>query len=544
MMVQSPLELYTTVLGLKYYDLIWQVCTEFGIAYIPFLILILDGFTKPFESAYGNGADTSFRRVTIGFIITSLVCYFAVAPAFDLDVKEISYQPVCSANATPSTPGNSGTTYDNMFQGLMVDTVEVPALLGLVMDAASGITYAVSMSVPCNENINDLMDAVVLTRFTAPLQSAIQLFDQQCYLPAKSMFTSRQPDPSTYQDVMQEYGGESDLNWMGSHVLQLLYYPTIQAEQPISPFPYNDFPSAIVDYNVQQGLQGDPQFGYPNCEQWWTDTQFGLEQAIVAQVNSTQPQNPYLSELPISDQIKAWLVQVGAPMQDDGTADDIIARGALYDADGMQDNHLDADSGFIGSIYNIGITIGQLKDNIFQQHSDEAKAEDLLPIIQALLIFLILMFYPLVMIAGNYQPKVMMSLFFLMFSLIFTSAIWQGLTDIKNMIDDSISYINFNDPEQKPIFNNFFTTLFFTVPLLFNSLMAGVGYALGGAVNSFATGANNGYTPTAGKGSGGGGGAQAAGNAMKNFMNNSGSDAAGESASAAEEVAEVAVVAV
>lgn len=36
MMVQSPLELYTTFLGFKYYDLIWTVCARFGIVYLPF----------------------------------------------------------------------------------------------------------------------------------------------------------------------------------------------------------------------------------------------------------------------------------------------------------------------------------------------------------------------------------------------------------------------------------------------------------------------------------------------------------------------------
>jgi len=82
MMVQSPLELYTTFLGFKYYDLIWTVCSRFGIAYLPFLMLMVNSLTKPFETAIGNGADISFRRTFIEFILMTLVCYLAVAPAY------------------------------------------------------------------------------------------------------------------------------------------------------------------------------------------------------------------------------------------------------------------------------------------------------------------------------------------------------------------------------------------------------------------------------------------------------------------------------
>lgn len=532
MMVQSPLELYTTFLGFKYYDLIWKVCTRFGIAYLPFLMLMINSLTKPFETAIGNGADISFRRTFIEFILMTLVCYLAVAPAFHLDVKEIKYQPICEAGSKVSTPGNSGTTYDDMFQGMLVDSVKVPVILGLALDVSSGTTYSITKSMPCTQNINQLMHAVVMTRFSQRLQNQIRQFNNQCYLPAKAMFNSRNPDPSSYKDVMKEYGGTSDLSWMGSHVLSLLYYPNMRASQPVSPFPYDMFPSPLVDHNVKAGLQQKPTFGYPTCKEWWSDPQYGLEKDIVKEVNNNVPKNSHLSELPLTDRIVSWLHEIHAPFTDSETADDIVARGALYDANAMKDTHINTGGGVLSHVANIGVTIDQLKDNLFKEPMDQAKAQDLLPIVQAILIFLILMFYPFIMIAGNYNLKVLTGILFLLFSLIFTTAIWHALTTLQDSVNNSLSYVNFHNPEEKPVFNNFFTTLYYVVPLFFNSLIAGAGVALGDRLNQTAKGistTSNSSSSSGGPGGGSGGGSGAA-------------EEASEAGEAAAETAEVAAL--
>lgn len=529
MMVQSPLELYTTFLGFKYYDLIWEVCSRFGIVYLPFLMLMINSLTKPFETAIGNGADISFRRTFIEFILMTLVCYLAVAPAFHLDVKEIQYQPICEAGSEVSTPGNSGTTYDDMFQGMVVDSVKLPVLLGLALDVSSGITYAVTKSMPCTQNINQLMHSVVMTRFSQPLQNQIQEFNNQCYLRAKAMFNTRNPDPSTYQDVMKQHGGNADLAWMGSHVLSLLYYQNMRASQPVASFPYAMYPSPLVDHNVKAGLQEQPIYGYPTCKQWWGDPQYGLKHAIVKEVNNTVPKNPHLSELPLTDRILSWLHEIHAPFTTSDTADDIVARGALYDSNSMQQAQIDTGGGVISHIANVAITLGQLKDNLWKEHMDQAKAQDLLPIIQAILIFLILMFYPFIMIAGNYNLKVLTGLIFLLFSLIFTTAIWHALTTLQDMVNNSMSYVNFQNPEEKPVFNNSFTAFYYVVPLFFNSLIAGTGVLLGDKLSQI----SGKISFTSGGGSSGGG-------SSGGGSSGGGSSSSGEAAEAGEGVAEAA----
>ncbi|MCB1828528.1 MAG: conjugal transfer protein TraG N-terminal domain-containing protein, partial [Coxiellaceae bacterium] len=272
---------------------------------------------------------------------------------------------------------------------------------------------------------------------------------------------------------------------------------------------------------------------YPTCKQWWSDPQYGLEQAIVKEVNSTVPKNPHLSELPLTDRILSWLHEIHAPFTTSDTADDIVARGALYDSNSMQDAHINTGGGILTHIANIGVTIGQLKNNLLTEPMDQAKAQDILPIVQAVLIFLILMFYPFVMIAGNYNLKVLSGVIFLLFSLIFTTAIWHALATLQDMINNSMSYVNFQNPEEKPIFNNFFTILYYLVPLFFNSLIAGAGVMLGDKLDSIANKSTRNFSPTVS--SGGGGGKPGGGSG-------GGGSSSGEAAEAGEGVAEAAEV--
>src|SRR5690606_12044351 len=111
MVVSNPLELYTVFLGWRQYDVIWDACVEFGLAWVPFLALFFENLTKPFESEFGRGTETSFRRVLIELLMMIFVIMFCVSPWVPLHTTDVSYKPFCAKNAKPSTVGDSGTTY-------------------------------------------------------------------------------------------------------------------------------------------------------------------------------------------------------------------------------------------------------------------------------------------------------------------------------------------------------------------------------------------------------------------------------------------------
>ncbi len=209
---------------------------------------------------------------------------------------------------------------------------------------------------------------------------------------------------------------------------------------------------------------------------------------IVSEVKKNFPSNAYSGEKPVEEMTNDYMAAVRATGGQ--TADDLIARSAIYHNIQMKDAHMDAGGGILSHLSNIGQTIGNFKHNFIGTPGEQAKAQDFLPIVQALLIFAVLVFYPIVMITGNYSGQVMVGLFFLLFSLIFTSAIWHMLTTLQNSLNDSLSYFNWQNPEQKPLLNNFFVFLYYTIPILFNGLITGTGIKLGGAADKLLSNAH------------------------------------------------------
>ncbi|MCD6056253.1 MAG: conjugal transfer protein TraG, partial [Gammaproteobacteria bacterium] len=142
MVVSSPLELYTVYLGWRQYDVIWQACSEFGLCWLPFIGLIFENMTVPFETPFGHGAETSLRRMIIQLFLMGIFLLLFAIPSNILRTADVRYKPYCADHAVESTVGDTGTTYDNVFQTAAITDVKVPILFGLAMDWSSGFTNA------------------------------------------------------------------------------------------------------------------------------------------------------------------------------------------------------------------------------------------------------------------------------------------------------------------------------------------------------------------------------------------------------------------
>ena len=111
--VQSYPELYTTLLGWQMYDEIWDLLSQTGLAFLPFIGIVLRNITHPYTSQETKDAgSTSLRRMEVDFISALLFIFFAVSPALTLAPSVLYYTPLCQTNGQSSTyhPGNTGTT--------------------------------------------------------------------------------------------------------------------------------------------------------------------------------------------------------------------------------------------------------------------------------------------------------------------------------------------------------------------------------------------------------------------------------------------------
>lgn len=116
--VQSFPELYTTLMGWKLYDQLWTLLRDTGIAFVPFIFIIVRHIAQPYESQETkDAAGTSLRRMEMSFIGTLFLILTAVAPMFMLDPTVISYTPICQPEGQNNTyhPGDTQTTWDKAF---------------------------------------------------------------------------------------------------------------------------------------------------------------------------------------------------------------------------------------------------------------------------------------------------------------------------------------------------------------------------------------------------------------------------------------------
>ncbi|MGH8650656.1 MAG: conjugal transfer protein TraG N-terminal domain-containing protein, partial [Gammaproteobacteria bacterium] len=130
MTVESFFELYLAIFGWQQYNQLWDILTGTGLAYLPFLIILLLNIIGPLTSQETrDAATTSVKRMEVDLFIAFSVVVLAAAPAIDLNASVLSYKKPCDTISGPAgtfTPGNTGTTFDAVFAEVIATPTQVP----------------------------------------------------------------------------------------------------------------------------------------------------------------------------------------------------------------------------------------------------------------------------------------------------------------------------------------------------------------------------------------------------------------------------------
>lgn len=503
MMVNGPLEIYGTVIGVKLFDETFNILTSMGVIFIPLVILFFENSTKPYESEIENGASTSLRKVGIHFLLWVFTVMLFVAPTWPLDVTAITYKPVCSTTAVPSKFGDTGTTYDDAFENLQYQDIKVPIMLEFILTGMSGFTNASITSLPCKTDVQSIKNTIDTTRLTPALAGQVQRFQNECFAPARARFDSKSPDPSTYQSTMNEYGGQTDLSWIGSHVFQSLYYSSMYPSSPVPGFPYAEFPNQYQSYNSKSGVP-EPEWGFPSCEQWWMDPEYGLQYQLVQLASQHNPSNPHLGEVPLLDQVEAWLAEVKTytGLGSQVTPEDVISHDMLYD--------VGANSGF-GRFYSGYMNIENSHESSFGQIADaggsalsnvaaqagqaltavdssieRAEVSQEIPILQAVLLAIFMALGPLVIMLGMMTGRsisVIFTYYFLLSSLLLMAFIERLIHYLETSLHASQSFSIYAMGDSLVMYN-VFTKLYFFGPMIYLGAVSIAGIGLGSALET------------------------------------------------------------
>ena len=79
------------------YDEIWDFLSQTGLAFLPFIGIVLRNITHPYTSQETKDAgSTSLRRMEVDFISALVFIFFAVSPAMTLDPVSTYITRLCA----------------------------------------------------------------------------------------------------------------------------------------------------------------------------------------------------------------------------------------------------------------------------------------------------------------------------------------------------------------------------------------------------------------------------------------------------------------
>jgi len=510
MTVGSYIELHTTLLGWLLYGRFWEVLTQTGLAFLPFLFLLIDNWTDPALSQNQRpAADVSIKRMTYGVIMTLFAIVLAVQPVIPITPGLLKYQPP----PTPSTPNpgyvtaaDDGTTYGRTGFITDGDGSRAPILWYLVMALAEGLNRSFTTALPGAVDIRGAQQQILGATLHDPgLTREVGDFSKDCYLPAQAKLRQwaarRDPrDLPTELDAALAKHGNEDTAWIGSRVFletRGLYRPcndaslcgaSLQSTTPRAGWPYRaarDGPYNEID------LTGNVP-GRPYCDEWWGR----LKQQILAIEG--------VRNLGLGWWDRLW-VFVQNPLDPDQQADELVrtvlrnsaqahemipTEYAYYNTSAQSALERKLASGTKRFFGVIGTGMESAKYAVVMNTVLQA-----LPMIQAVLLMAIYALLPLMLVLGKYDWGTIFVFALVIFSVKFLTTLWHlawwiDLNLVFSLYPDGMSLAKFLQGIPQPgalgtkrmLLDMITTGLYLALPVLWFIMMGWVGFQGVGAL--------------------------------------------------------------
>lgn len=484
MNVSSYLELYLGLFGWLMFDQIWDILTASGLAYLPFVGMLLKNIVKPiYQQDYQEASSTSLRTIELDICCMLTVVVLATQPLITLDFGSLSYTKACSAGTTTTAakPGSTGTTFDQAFTATTLggNTAQVPVWWYGVLALSAGFDDAVINAVPCSADIRLTAYKMQNARVKDPLlRRQVQLFTNDCYSYAMSRYLeSATPYPSPYPN--------EDLYWLGSSQFTNGFYNDRRASENIPGFGY----SATRDLEYDPAVE-TPSYGKPTCNEWWkgtnaSDPKYGLRQALLKQVDSNDFNN--------FNSIFASTTGKTQTDAEDIAIKSLIGReksyfNGLHNLQNYNDRGLDVVNSAAGTLG------GVLESLSFYPKMYMVKVAA--PIVQASVLMVIYMLLPLVVLFSSYDIGVMVFMSVAIFSVKFWTVLWAVAHWLDNHLIAALKpdWVQLLETAQNNLVAemviNFVTGgLFIGLPLLWSGLLGWAGFRVGSELSGF-TGQN------------------------------------------------------
>lgn len=404
-----------------FYGVLWDVLSETGVVYLPFLGILLDNWREPAADApIGPAAETSLRRMELELFTALLVVVLAAQPASltAFHANAIQYTPPPTLSDPEPDPVNLRVNDSSFGVVGFADhdaLVETPGWWYAVLAISSGLNHAVIEGLPRGSDIREATQFAQMVTLQAPvLRAEVAQFHHDCYVASRSKFFREQPTSMSIDRTFEEFGNH-DVEWIGSHVFRDNpgYYDTYRASVPIEEWPFD------VHRDTEYDPSNPPAVGRPYCKQWWEHESIGLREKLISVVNVQAAGYP------------AVLLNFGFTFNSEQFKD-VVARTALLNRPPQWSNNElkdgnTATTGWLSAIEStvksivsgagiaIAAGVASLTITVLLQ---------LLPMLQALILLCIYALLPMLLVLSRYSLNVMISMGITIFSIKFWTVLW------------------------------------------------------------------------------------------------------------------------
>ena len=528
MQLDSYLEIFTTLYGWAFANIIGEIFTGTGLVVLPFALVVFNAWRDVKES----GASTdgvlafvdavTFKLIAAMFVMS--VC-FATTPVTSLNNVNLAYTPASTSDGTAPTPGSlqggTGSGFDSAMADARTGSFStsgslsyVPAWWFTLMAISSGVNNGIRSGIASSgRDIRMVEDMARNVTIEDPvLLKDVQRFYSECFIPARSKYLGMaKSDISAAGQALlgpdnKEYG-PTDVDWIGSRFFRTEpgFYATMRSYNPVANFAI-DF-SRDTDYIQNPAEEGTPEAGYtnpawgrPTCEQWWASPEIGLRTRMVAQSSGWQ------SLLAGAQAAMTWSSM--------DQLSDSLARLAQTKAN---PNFVDAER-IMGNDYDVATRVGRgiagaaSTLGLLWKGAEASMAMVPLmyglPMLQALVLMALYMFLPIITFLSGFDLKVM----FLGAIALFTVKFWAVMWYIAQWVDSHLiaamypgtqgwiimqeftQMANGSVPPsyKRVLLNILLMAMFVGLPIIWSAMMAWIGIRVGRELTEMAAGAEKG----------------------------------------------------
>lgn len=495
MTVDTPLALYTTLFGWQFYNTIWDALVGSGIAFLPFLGMLIDNFVE--SRTDGDLTEARPRiavtRVETQLILMMLVIVLAAQPnaLTSLSPTTVSWVPPPSilnnleavVTVDANDVADQHTYGDNGFSGYAgLTAVPVPFWWYAVQAVSQGLNRAIVDEFPRAEGIRDVDQVARLINISDPaLRAETSDFYTQCYVPARSRFDAERPNIGATP--------AEDTQWIGSNYFTVNYYDEIRAAQSVKDFPYQagrdtEWPTATA-----------PSNGKPFCNDWWVGTTGpSLRERLLDQVD--------VSTVGFGGGFLPMLAAATGGLLTGAAAEEVAIRKLLSNSPPAFSNQdfreARQSNGLTAFGKNMTAEVGTLGAATFFNIATDVLLFGA-PMVQPLLLLGIFALLPFGMVASSYSLRFMVIGAVAIFAINFWTVLWYiaGWVDdqlIKSMWPDvgviesffmSDQFLGTSGMAKRSMLDMVTASMYFVFPVLFTAIMVWAGIRGAGAVDKF-----------------------------------------------------------